>query len=42
MHHEETKKKKQYEKPKVVHELELETIAGSPLSTDPNPLEWLE
>ena len=28
--------KKPYEKPKIIHELELETRAGSPLGSDPN------
>jgi len=42
MQHEEEKKKTLYEKPEVIHELELETIAGSPLNTDLNPFDWPE
>lgn len=30
--------RKPYEKPEIVHELDLETRAGSPLSSDPDPL----
>jgi hypothetical protein len=31
--------RKQYVKPEVTHELELETRAGSPTTSDPNPLD---
>jgi len=37
MEHEELQRKP-YEKPEIIHELELETRAGSPLSSDPDPL----
>lgn len=31
--------RKPYIKPEVTHELELETRAGSPTTSDPNPLD---
>lgn len=30
--------RKEYTKPEVTHEIELETKAGSPLGSDPDPL----
>lgn len=35
---EKTDERKHYVKPEIVHELELETRAGSPLPSVPNPL----